>query len=37
MADTLRLSPVISVYPDDEYKNLQIEVILPGVEKRYYF
>lgn len=34
MADTLRLSPVISVYPDDEYENLQIEVILPGVEKK---
>ena len=33
-ADTLRLSPVISVYPDDEYKNLQIEVVLPGVEKK---
>jgi HSP20 family molecular chaperone IbpA len=34
MVDILRLSPVISVYPDDEFKNLQIEVILPGVEKK---
>ncbi len=34
MADTLRLSPVISAYPDDEYENLQIEVILPGIEKK---
>ena len=32
MAETLRLSPVISAYPDDNYENLQIEVILPGVE-----
>jgi len=34
MAETLRLSPVISTYPDDNYENLQIEVILPGVEKK---
>ena len=34
MAETLRLSPVISAYPDDNYENLQIEVILPGVEKK---
>ena len=34
MADTLRLSPVISAYPDDKYENLQIEVILPGIEKK---
>ena len=34
MAEALRLSPVISAYPDDEYKNLLIEVILPGVEKK---
>ena len=34
MAEALRLSPVISAYPDDKYENLQIEVILPGVEKK---
>ena len=34
MAETLRLSPVISVFPDDKYENLLIEVILPGVEKK---
>ncbi len=34
MAETLRLSPVISVFPDDKYENLEIEVILPGVEKK---
>jgi HSP20 family molecular chaperone IbpA len=34
MAETLRLSPVISSYPDDKYENLLIEVILPGVEKK---
>ena len=34
MAEALRLSPVISTYPDDNYENLQIEVILPGVEKK---
>ncbi len=33
MAEILRLSPVISTYPDDNYKNLTIEVVLPGVEK----
>lgn len=33
MVDILRLSPVISSYPDDEFENLEIEVILPGVEK----
>lgn len=31
---TLRLSPVICAYPDDKYENLEIEVILPGVEKK---
>lgn len=31
--DTMRLSPVACAYPDDEYKNLQIEIILPGVKK----
>lgn len=34
MAETLRLSPVISAFPDDKYENLLIEVILPGVEKK---
>jgi HSP20 family protein len=34
MADILRLSPVISAYPDDKYENLEIEIILPGVEKK---
>ena len=34
MAEALRISPVISVYPDDKYENLQIEVILPGIEKK---
>ena len=33
MAETLRLSPVTCAYPDDKYENLQIEVVLPGVEK----
>ncbi|MGB9938774.1 hypothetical protein [Methanosarcina sp.] len=30
----LRLSPVISAYPDDEFENLQIEVILPGYKRK---
>lgn len=30
---TLRLSPVISAYPDDKYESHLIEVILPGIEK----
>ena len=34
MVDILRLSPVISAYPDDEFENLEIEVVLPGVEKK---
>ncbi|AKB81900.1 putative small heat shock protein [Methanosarcina barkeri 3] len=34
MVETLRLSPVISAYPDDKYENLLIEVVLPGVEKK---
>jgi len=33
MVETLRLSPVTCAYPDDKYENLQIEVVLPGVEK----
>ena len=37
MAGTLRLSPVICAYPDDNYENFLIEVVLPGVEKERYF
>ena len=33
MADALRLSPTIGVYPDEKYENVTVEVILPGVEK----
>lgn len=32
MANILRLSPAICVYPDDTYKSLKIEVVLLGVE-----
>ena len=34
MADTLRLSPAICAFPDYKYENLEIEVVLPGVEKK---
>jgi HSP20 family protein len=34
MADTLKVSPTICAYPDDKYENLEIEVVLPGVEKK---
>lgn len=34
MADTLKVSPSICAYPDDKYENLEIEVILPGVDKK---
>jgi len=34
MVDILRLPQVISAYPYDEFENLQIEVVLPGVEKK---
>ena len=34
IAETLRLSPVICAYPDDNYENFLIEVVLPGVEKK---
>jgi HSP20 family protein len=27
----------MNAYPDDEFKNLQIEIILPGVEKESYY
>ena len=31
---TMILSPVTCMYPDDNYENLLIEVVLPGVEKK---
>jgi len=34
MAEALRVSPAICAYPDEKCENLQIEVILPGVEKK---
>jgi HSP20 family protein len=34
MAETMMLSPVTCMYPDDNYENLVIEVVLPGVEKK---
>jgi len=34
MAEVLRLSPAICAYADDNYENLKIEVILPGIEKK---
>jgi hypothetical protein len=34
MVNLLRLSPVISAYPDDEFENPQIEIILPGVKRK---
>jgi HSP20 family protein len=34
MVDTMMLSPVTCMYPSDDYENLIIEVILPGVEKK---
>jgi HSP20 family protein len=34
MTDALRVSPSICAYPDDKYENLEIEVILPGVDKK---
>lgn len=34
MADVLRLSPAFCVYPDDKCENINIEVVLPGVEKK---
>jgi HSP20 family molecular chaperone IbpA len=35
MADALSVLPSICAYPDDKCENLQIEVVLPGVEKKY--
>lgn len=29
MVDILRLSPVISTYPNDEFENLKIKVVVP--------
>lgn len=34
MANTMILSPVTSMYPSDDYENLLIDVVLPGVEKK---
>jgi len=34
MADTMNVLPSICAYPDDKCENLQIEVVLPGVEKK---
>jgi HSP20 family protein len=34
MADALRLSPAICVYPDEKCENVIVEVTLPGVEKK---
>jgi HSP20 family protein len=34
MADTIMLTPVMQMYPDDRYENLLIELILPGIEKK---
>ena len=34
MADMTKVSPSICAYPDEKYENLEIEVILPGVEKK---
>jgi HSP20 family protein len=34
MADAAKVSPSICAYPDDNYENLEIEVTLPGVEKK---
>lgn len=33
MAETMMLSPVTCMYPDEKYENLIIEVVLPDVEK----
>ncbi|MHB8101707.1 MAG: Hsp20/alpha crystallin family protein [Methanosarcina sp.] len=34
MASMIMLTPVMHMYPDSKYENLQIEVVLPGVEKK---
>ena len=34
MASIIMLTPVMHIYPDSKYKNLLIEVVLPGVEKK---
>lgn len=31
---TMIISPVTCMYPSDDYENLLIEVVLPGVEKK---
>ncbi len=33
MSETMILLPVVSSFPDDNYENLIIEAVLPGVEK----
>ena len=34
MSETMILSPVVCSYPDDDYENLIIEAVLPGIEKK---
>jgi HSP20 family protein len=34
MSAVLKLSPSICVYPDDKSENINIEIVLPGVEKK---
>lgn len=34
MAEILRLSPVVCIYPDDRCENVTVEIVLPGVEKK---
>lgn len=34
MAEALNVLPSICVYPDEKCENLQIEIVLPGVEKK---
>jgi HSP20 family protein len=31
--DQMRISPIINAMPDEEHKNLHIEIELPGVDK----